>query len=387
MKIYKGLFLIFAIHAAAVFLISTCWAEPKIIEACGTGKTRNTAIRDALRNAVEMGLGTLIDSKTLIKNDELIRDRIFSQSAGYVAAYSILSENRMDKADAYRVCLRAEVQFVRIEDDLRAIGIIIQVVGNPRFMTVYVSERDASLRLGCRLVAASEQVVNSTFIQKGFLVLDRAVVRDVQNDIRRAGRAAWNVNALSSLALKKAADLLLVLDVGSVKRTDLTNKYFGEVSFDVSLRAVAPATAEIIASSADYANFRTARQAMDHADQNPMAEDTVRRLASKVSEAVSAGVVDHFAKQLHSGTRYVCLFKGFDQQEVPKILEQIENMGGFKGKNLRRWHLNEFEMDVHFLGKKLDLQEELKDALMEEGIQAYFQESTGNTLCLIKGTR
>jgi len=300
-----------AMGLVVISYASVCCAALKMIDACGTAsivngnisRARTMALQNAQRNAVEMGLGTVIDSQTMVQNDQLIRDRIYSQSSGYVKNYSILSEGHTPDVNTYKVCLRAKVQLASIKDDLKALGILRQQIGNRRFITVYVPGRRVSLHGSCRAVVAAEQAVNEAFIRKGFLVLDKALVRDVKRKIGRSGRASLSLDAISALALKKTADLLLVLDVGSVKRTELTNEYFAEVSFDVSLQVVASATAEIIASRNDYTNVRTARRAIDDVNENLISEAEIRQLASNVAESVLDDTVAYFGRQVQGGTR------------------------------------------------------------------------------------
>lgn len=384
-----------AMGLVVISYASVCCAALKMIDACGTAsivngnisRARTMALQNAQRNAVEMGLGTVIDSQTMVQNDQLIRDRIYSQSSGYVKNYSILSEGHTRVGNTYEVCLRAKVQLANIKDDLRALGILRQQIGNRRFITVYVPERRVSLPGSCRVVVAAEQAVNEAFIRKGFLVLDKALVRDVQREIGHSGRASLSLDAISALALKKAADLLLVLDVGSVKRTELTNEYFAEVSFDVSLQVVAPATAEIIASRNDYTNVRTARRAIDNVNENLISETEIRQLASNVAESVLGDTVAYFGRQVQGGTRYSCLFKNFDENEIFTIVGLIENLSGFKGKDVRNANFKDFEIDVNYLGKKFDFQRKLYEVLRQNGIYANFQKSNGNTLYLIKKRR
>ena len=384
-----------AMGLVVISYASVCRAALKMVDACGIAsivngnisRARTMALQNAQRNAVEMGLGTVIDSQTMVQNDQLIRDRIYSQSSGYVKNYSILSEGHTPIGNTYEVCLRAKVQLANIKDDLRALGILRQQVGNRRFIIVYVPRRHVSLPGSCRAVVAAEQAVNEAFIRKGFLVLDKDLVRDVQREIGRSGRASLSLDAITALALKKAADLLLVLDVGSAKRTELTNEYFAEVSFDVSLEVVALATAEIIASLNDHTNVRTARRAIDDVNENPISETKIRQLASNVAESVLGDTVAYFGKQVYGGTRYSCLFKNFDENEIFTIVGLIENLSGFKGKYVRNASFKDFEIDVNYLGKKFDFQRKLYEVLRQNGIYANFQKSNGNTLCLIKKRR
>ena len=152
--------------------------NPRHIQACGLGSVVNNnisraktlAIRDAQRNAVQMGLGTLIDSRTMVSKGKLLNDKIYSQASGYVKEYSITSEGLSHNGASYEVCLDAVVQLAGMGNDLRAIGILRQHV-NPRFMTLCVPRKRTSLLRGQNFVTAAEQSVNKVFVEKGFVVL------------------------------------------------------------------------------------------------------------------------------------------------------------------------------------------------------------------------
>src|SRR5262245_58225033 len=57
------------------------------------GTAHDKAIEDALRRAVEQAVGTMVESETATQNYELLSDKIYSRSQGYVKNYDVLSEN------------------------------------------------------------------------------------------------------------------------------------------------------------------------------------------------------------------------------------------------------------------------------------------------------
>lgn len=54
---------------------------------------RDHAISDALRKAVEQGVGVFINSETAVKNFTLLKDEIYSNAQGYVASYRIIDDD------------------------------------------------------------------------------------------------------------------------------------------------------------------------------------------------------------------------------------------------------------------------------------------------------
>jgi len=122
-----------------IMLISVTMAFSDTVTVVGQGANRQMAINDAKRAAVEQGVGSLIDSKTKMANFEILSDKIYSRASGYVTNYSILSEGKAPDG-VYTVTIQAEVQTASIKNDLRAIGILMAQIGNPRFMAVYIPE-------------------------------------------------------------------------------------------------------------------------------------------------------------------------------------------------------------------------------------------------------
>jgi len=74
-----------------LLLLTNClWAAdaPTItVVASGTGKTEETALRQALSNAVSQAVGTIVDAETVVKNDQVIKDQVLTYSNAIVSHY------------------------------------------------------------------------------------------------------------------------------------------------------------------------------------------------------------------------------------------------------------------------------------------------------------
>lgn len=88
-----------------VLFMSTSVASAQITQVEGFGIDRNSALRDAERNAVEQVVGSYIDSRTLVSNATLALDEIYTKSSGFVRNSKVLSEGK--SGDGYFV--KAEV--------------------------------------------------------------------------------------------------------------------------------------------------------------------------------------------------------------------------------------------------------------------------------------
>jgi hypothetical protein len=72
------------------FVTNPAWAKEVTVQ--GSGATRDDAIRDALRQAVEQAVGVLVDSQTLTRNFAVVNDEIYTKSQGFVQDYHVISE-------------------------------------------------------------------------------------------------------------------------------------------------------------------------------------------------------------------------------------------------------------------------------------------------------
>lgn len=97
----------------AIFLLllipSLAYATNEVeITVSGSGVDKETAIKTALRSALEQTYGAFVSTNTKIQNDKLMSDEIVSLSRGNIQKYKILSESQMQNGHWY-VLLQATV--------------------------------------------------------------------------------------------------------------------------------------------------------------------------------------------------------------------------------------------------------------------------------------
>lgn len=83
-------------YICAVFVcISLYSAEPednaKII-VIGNGETREVALQEAFKEAVRQCVGSYIESSTMIQEEQILKEKIFEFSYGYVKSYDVVRE-------------------------------------------------------------------------------------------------------------------------------------------------------------------------------------------------------------------------------------------------------------------------------------------------------
>ena len=69
-------------------------AEIVKVKGRGVGADKTEALKDAYRDAVERAVGLYVDAEQMMKNEELVKDQILTQSNAYIEKYEIASENK-----------------------------------------------------------------------------------------------------------------------------------------------------------------------------------------------------------------------------------------------------------------------------------------------------
>ena len=93
------------------------------VVATGVGTDSNMATQNGIRAAVEQAVGIYISSETIISNDVMLEDKIYSYSDGYVQEMKIISSRT--KGGLVYVKMEAKVVASALKRDLANLGITV----------------------------------------------------------------------------------------------------------------------------------------------------------------------------------------------------------------------------------------------------------------------
>ena len=128
---------------------------------------RDEAIADGLRNAVKQAVGTMVDSETIVNNFQLISDKIYENTKGYVRNYKIDREWK-DEDNVINVMVIAEVAIGNLQKDVDAIRHLLEQKNMPRIMVI-INENNVG-QIGQWLASAnmstSETEITNRFLSK-----------------------------------------------------------------------------------------------------------------------------------------------------------------------------------------------------------------------------
>ena len=88
------------------------------------------AKRAALREAVEIGVGTLVSAETRVENFALIEDHVLTRTDGYIRSFEVVEQGPVDD-QMYRVEIDAVVELGNLQHRLDALELLIAHAGNP----------------------------------------------------------------------------------------------------------------------------------------------------------------------------------------------------------------------------------------------------------------
>lgn len=151
---------------------------------------RDAAIKDGLRKSVEQVVGIFVESETMVSNFELLTDKIYTMSEGYVESYNVIEEGKLG-SDLYKVKLEATVSQGDLKNDLRTLGLLHRKAGMPRvlfmiaeqsvgqeFVTYWWNFWASGFDYKSQVIEMdiAETTLKEEFLAKGFNVVDHSVL-------------------------------------------------------------------------------------------------------------------------------------------------------------------------------------------------------------------
>lgn len=336
-----------AVFVLAMFCAFSAFA--KQVTADGFGSTVRSAEQDALRNAVESAMGTVVDSHTLSEEHLLIEDRVLTHSRGYITDYKV-QENKKIR-DGWRVRILADVDIKadsKLMSDLVKLGIIDLSLRNPRIGVLMFEEAWTDDGI------PAETAMVKSFIDNGF---EQVVNTD---DFAMYRRDAWryDIAKLRMLAAKMNADILVVGkaahnfngDVGRFINDRYKKTGMLSCRAEVDVRMYSAKTGRIIASESKIGNGVDISKKI-----------AIRTAVNNAASQAASVLADKLIAEGAGNRQYISLtaqVADFHKLEVlRKALEQIEQV---KFVELRNYEKGEGLFQIRYAGSPEQLFERLQ---------------------------
>lgn len=241
-------FLIFT-SALFIFLRSNAWCQvhvPDVKTVVVWGETQATndlaadkqqAVSVARRNALEQVVGSYVTSESKVKNFQLVEDRIYSKSTGFINSYRILQEIRNQ---VQRVQIEANVSLVPVTDILRDSGMLRQwrvgvVLTATNGAYILLQRYYSKVRL-MEVLSNIETAIGNGIVQAGFKLVDPRHVARIRTSLQSSDQIPDKMMA--------GIDILVTGSVTLSTRTSSGNMH--QAICQIHAKALRADTGEII---------------------------------------------------------------------------------------------------------------------------------------------
>lgn len=294
------------------------------VESIGTGTTRQMAINNAIRAAIEQAAGVLINSLTEVKNNELMLDKVTAASAGYVKAYDIITEGRDPVDNTYKVKIRASI------DDIKLKGALEEFLKDPRaqrtfqetkfnerrVIVLYQPRTNLDLPLNSKAMQKVMDLIQDRLTGYGFKVF---LPEELSRITGKALEMVTDEATALTIAKQEKGDALVVVNFDAGKAQ--TDEGLNIIMSELFLKAYDPTTLELFANVSKKA--KTISQSGDYGIEDAIAA-TTEKSGREAVELLAKKIVERFSTNRANFTAVI--FKNIllsDQQKVEDMLESL----------------------------------------------------------------
>jgi len=344
---------------------------------------REIAVQHAQRAAVEQGLGSLIDSSTLTENYELISDRVYSASQGYVTKYDVLSEKT--DGDILKVTIRAVVDTKSILNDVDALNIFQQQhFDNKRVLVLYKKKDNHSpfMTSDSDLVESVRSRLQEELMSKNFRVFDDEAVQRLNKKIMQGTRMLPDERLVKD-AQTMGADILLVFNL---TKDEKIGTPYSAASIRLQTKVYDASTGQLLARSEGEAKQLTKGSPGDDHWGEALVKAGIKAAKSEGPKLIEK-IISRNSQSAGAGnasSAYELNFKNFSQNEMDIIHDTINAM---KFTSYRVLSISSGLMRLEVFsdsGNTGSLQMQIRSALKKNAVQSELEQASGNKMIFKK---
>ena len=357
-----GLKKIFGIGMGCLLMASAAFAQEVTVD--GIGVDKDSAVRDAMRNAVENVIGTYIDSRTLVDKSVVALDEIYAKSQGFVKNINILNENRY--GGEYRVTARIDVD-TNPNAQLMSKLNMIMLLNDPRIAVVVEYYDDIRGRVRSKYPNICEASMNSKLIELGFNhVVDSSVIKDEYQNVKTRN------NETDYIAFGKLDINTEEVNIPSYR--DLSNGSGYNPSINTGLvKSLAELDVKVMKTDTQeiIGNFRVEANGMQ-GNTNNTENQAVKELGIKAAENLRKV----FAMKVTNVSKYMRVIVRTDTLDnIYKLEAALKKIGGVKEAFIRSYDNGKGIIEVDSDLKPTQIYRGLRESYL-----LLMEKSTENTL-------
>ena len=316
-----------AMTYTVVVALGTAWAAARpapaqeaaagdvvVVEAEGEGRSKEEALRAALRNALEKGGQNAIFSETQVQNYELLHDTIIARAQGIVTDFTILKEQSV-VGGTYRVAIEARVSKRVLAQTWGELQNVLNQVGRPKLL-VAIAER---IEGGLQEQSILETQIEERLLKSGFDVVAAEPAARVREREMASAAAEGNTERLQALAKDFAAHIFIA-GTANADRAGIENLYGASVAFyncDVQVKVYYTDTGKLLAAKGIPVTRGGARGRSEFSPQ--AGKMAIANVSGPLVDALYEQVLQQWATAISAGGELVLEVEGLDYRRASHL--------------------------------------------------------------------
>ena len=314
-------------------------AEAKPVKVTAQGYSRDDALKQALRKALEQGASVQIASYSQTESYTLVRDTIYSRAAGIIRDYRIVSESEV-AGGMWETTLEATVRPSAVAEAWGEVQNVLDQIGRPKIM-VWIDEKIDGHPEPSSIVETS---IEEMFVKTGFDLVAREATEDIRRRELREAQDEKSTTKLARLA-KEAGAEILIRGSANADRAGIEDLYGTPAAFyncDVQAKVYYTDNGKLLTSESVPVTRRGVRSRKEFSPQAARAalvaatfprSETRREpaLATRLFESV----MEHWSTQISAGGDIDLEVEGIDFKtfvELKKSLAGFDRIRSVEGE-------------------------------------------------------
>jgi len=342
------------------------------------GAARDQAKQNALRDAVEQGVGTLIDSKTKVENWQVISDEVFTSSQGFVKSFKMLADEK--RGSSWWVEIDAEVATDLIKGKLSELRILHKKMGNKRLLVIYRAESPQALEEDNAAVSTCLGQLQTDLTAAGFRVFDQKSIERVSS--QRRTQETWKLEKWMQIAQEQQADILAEFEL-SANTGSRGAAMIQSAEVALQLRVYDVSTGRLIASQSAQQRQMTNAHPGSFDWRQAQAGASTKAASMAASDSVTK-IVEYYKSVGDVGQAFWIRFTGFSQDEEDQMLAILENLEGYQSLSELKNDPQSIEIEYFSNLQKSQLRRKLQAEAKMKGIKLKSQEISGERFDFVR---
>jgi len=300
-----------------MLIVLSLWTGVAVADVVSTGDgvNRDAALASAMRRAVEQNYGAFISSSTAVVDAQLMEDKIFSHSKGYVTRYVITKEGSTDSG--YSVTITAQVDTTILKDDIDSLTILRKNMGNPRILVAFSQKGEGVQSFKNREFI--EEIYNGiveSLTDRQFRIVDKNASESFARQVAETHEINLFLNKAADYGLKYNAEYTLLYGVSG----EVVDSYSGDKKVKLRIK-----TRLIDNSRALEITNKVIEESGGAATMANALEKVAREGGKHVVEPMVAVIQNNWMDMQQNGSLYTVVIDGVnDPEEIAKFTGKFE---------------------------------------------------------------